>query len=310
MLIAMPKTRDDLLKAAAKHWTAVSDRTGTRRTRWWQHPRVVRHINRLICGREVDGVAGGDLALLQDSLPGHTFQNAVSVGCGNGSKELSLVKAGLVGYFDLYEISQRRVREGRERTRRMDLSDRVRWHQAPLVFEADHVSATYDLVYWNNALHHMLDVDAAVRWSRHVLMAGGVFYMNDFVGPDRMQWSPEMLDIATRVRAALPERLLRAPDGPRQLPTTLCRPDPSVMAQNDPTECAQSSRIMPAITETFPTATVKLLGGTIYHLALNDVLANMTEEDAVLLDVLLLLDEICAAAGHTHYAIAFAPLKS
>lgn len=45
----------------------------------------------------------------------------------------------------------------------------------------------------------------------------------------------------------------------------------------------------------------------VYHLALNDVLANFDDErDAALLQSLLLLDATLASAGHSQYAVALA----
>src|SRR5215468_1077917 len=35
------------------------------RTRWWQSRLIVRHINRRICGFEVDGTEGGDIELIK-----------------------------------------------------------------------------------------------------------------------------------------------------------------------------------------------------------------------------------------------------
>jgi hypothetical protein len=35
----------------------------------------------------------------------------------------------------------------------------------------------------------MFDVDGAVAWSKTVLKPGGVMYVEEFVGPDRFQWS-------------------------------------------------------------------------------------------------------------------------
>lgn len=301
------RAKHTTISTAADHWSQVSERTGPLRTRWWQHPRIVAHINRIICGHAAPGIAAGDIALLRDWVPGHTFAKAVSVGCGNGAKEMALLDAGLVQSFDLYEISDKRIRDGQALAARKGLTDRLSWHEAVVDFTATDLNGSFDLVYWNNALHHMLDVEAAVKWSKLVAREGGYLYVNDFVGPSRMQWTDESLNIASRVRAGLPERLLQRPSGQGLLARTLARPDVERLMSEDPTESAQSGQIIGAIRRSFPSALIKLTGGIVYHLALNDVLANLTEDDTPLLDQLLLLDEVCAEAGHTHYAVALAP---
>jgi hypothetical protein len=79
------------------------------------------------------------------------------------------------------------------------------------------------------------------------------------------------------------------------------------MMAADPTEAADSGRIMEAVTAAFPQVRVIATGGIIYHLALNDVLANFDEDqDRPMLDSLLLLDEVLARGGHTQYAVAIA----
>jgi hypothetical protein len=57
----------------------------------------------------------------------------------------------------------------------------------------------------------MLDVEQAIAWSVASLVAGGLFAMDDFVGPSRFLWSDRMLDYASKFRAGLPDRLLQDP---------------------------------------------------------------------------------------------------
>jgi hypothetical protein len=258
----------------------------------------VRHVNRTICGKPLPGAAAGDIALLKNRFP-NALETAVSIGCGQGVKEMALLKADVVRHFQLFEIAGQRVEDGKRIAARDGLEDRITWHQETVDFTE---IIEVDLVYWNNALHHMLDVKEAVQWSRAV---GRYLYVNDFVGPDRMQWSDELLEITSRVRTALPVRLLQRPDGKGLLSHTLTRPDAGALAAEDPTECAESSQIIPEIRRHFPEAQVRPLGGAIYHTALNDVLANFSDEDAPLLTLLLILDDLCVEAGHSEYAVAF-----
>jgi SAM-dependent methyltransferase len=297
---------DNALSAAARHWSSHRLRAGTR---WWQSPVVLAHVNRLVCGDALPGPWAGLNRRLAALAPDGGFARAISIGCGNGVKEIELLRLGIVERFDLFEISAERVAQGAAMAARLGLSGRARFVVGDAFAEA--VDGSYDLVYWNNALHHMLDVPAAVRRSHALLRTGGVFAMDDFVGPARFQWTDVNLDVANRVRALLPEDALHDPAQPgRMLSRTVQRPDPARLAAIDPTEAVQSDLILPSIAEVFSEAEVKLTGGCIYHLALNDVIANLGEmESRPLLDALLLLDEALARAGHTHYAVALARLS-
>ena len=286
---------------AAAHWSAPPQ-PGKRR--WWQSPAVLRHLNRLICGEPIEGPWAGLTQRLRKHRP-EGWDRGISVACGEGVKEMILVKAGLVRHFDLYEISEARVERGRAVAVQQGVADRITFHIRD-AFEDDLVP--YDLVYWNNALHHMLDTKAAVKWSFDLLKPGGSFVMDDYVGSNRHQWTKRELDVAEGIRMMLPERYRRNPlDPAREL---ALRPFPlsvEELMRRDPTEAADSENIVPAIRECFPDADIVLTGGVIYHLALNDVIANFTEDDDLpLLNSLLAIDEALAREGLTQYATAIA----
>ena len=77
--------------------------------------------------------------------------------------------------------------------------------------------------------------------------------------------------------------------------------------RRDPTEAADSANILPAIRDYFPMASLTLTGGVIYHLALNDVIANFTEaDDLQLLQSLLVIDSALTSGNLTQYATAIA----
>lgn len=126
--------------------------------------------------------------------------------------------------------------------------------------------------------------------------------------PLALEWSDFELEMASRVRALLPDDFLRDPNNPGGLlERRLARPDLEAFIAVDPSEAADSANILGGVRSFFPDAEVILTGGLVYHLALSDVLANFDDEvDATLLQSLLLLDENLAEQGHTHYAVAIA----
>ena len=158
----------------------------------------------------------------------------------------------------------------------------------------------------------MFDVPEAVEWSSRMLRPGGLFYMYDFVGPSRFQWTQPMLDLATSVRRALPEEYLRDPNNPeRVLGRNFVRP-PSIesMIEKDPSEAADSERILDSVRHTFPDADIRLTGGVVYSMAFNDIIHHMKWDPLDPIIALgMLLDFEAADNGLTHYATAVS-LKS
>jgi SAM-dependent methyltransferase len=277
-------------------------------SQWWHFPQIKRHMNRIICGKSVDGMAGGDALVLSKLAGGRPYSKALSIGCGIASKEISLLRAGTVRQFVVYEISAKRIGSGKRSAKRHGISDRIEFRNKALEFDAPPLE-TFDLVYWNNSLHHMLDVSACLKWCRSVLRPGGIIYLNDFVGPTRMQWPDEMLDVANMIRGSLPQRLLIGRDGVTSLSRKVARPSVRKLIASDPTECADSGAILGAFKGLFPDSVIRLTGGVVYHLALKGCLHNLRDEsDADLLSMLLAADEVIARLGMTHYAMAYARL--
>ncbi len=273
---------------AARHWAIPRSADGSR---WWMHPAIHQHINRLVCGEAITGPHAGFHRLLTAQAPGGGFGRALSIGCGSGGKEAKLLRSGVVGHFDLFEIGEFRRAQIQAKADEHGVGDRITIHIGD-AFTAER-RAEFDLIYWNSSLHHMSDAARAVAWSFDALAPGGSFAMDDFVGPSRFQWSDADLDLCFQIRALLPGRFMRHPRDPSvTLDRRVERPTIAHMMATDPTEAADSGAILAAVRRWFPDATVIATGGLIYHLALNDVLANFSgPDDAWLLGLLLTMDE-------------------
>lgn len=294
---------------AAAYWDKMARGIGLRpRSRWWEHPRIIAHINKNICGKGLSVVTDGAISLIKANPAFKSPLSGISIGCGSAGKEISLIQAGIASHFDLYEISSEQIALAKENARACGLSDKINFMPEPPDFDAIEPLKKYSLVYWDNALHHMPNAMQALAWSRNVLQTGGFFLMNDYVGPSRFQWTDFNLAIASNIRAILPDRLLYDPSAACGLsPKTITRPKIDEIIAMDPSEAADSSSILAAIKKYFPDAIIKLTGGCIYHLCLNDILANFKDgEDDTTLDLLLFIDDICATLGQTHYAVAMA----
>jgi SAM-dependent methyltransferase len=290
------------------HWSAVYQRKSERVVRWWESDYVVRQINRKVCGAPLSGISSGLHQHAVDRFAARIpFGAGISVGGGTGFKELDLIQRGLVSRFTIYDLSEYAISAGRQRAAAAGCADRCTFIGDD-AFRCETRAEAYDLVYWNNALHHMLDVGEALRWSRQVLRPGGLFLMDDFVGPNRMQWSQRLLDINTAFLHSLPAHYFRDPHDPNlSLSRVAQRPNPQGIIASDPSECADSQRILPELARHFPEAEVTLTGGGIYHLGLNDILDNIVAAgDTATLDRALALDQACVDLGETHYATAMA----
>ncbi len=278
---------------------------------WWEDPVTIRHINKLVCGKPIDGLHAAYHQRIGEILhaSGAKAPKAISVGSGSGMKELWLLQTGAVASIDCYELGANLVETGRRIAADHGMENRLRMHLGDPFIED--LPADYDLVYWNNSLHHMKDTPAAMAWGRDRLRCGGLMAFDDYVGPDRFQFSDELFRLVNEAMMLLPDRCLRKRDNPAEMyPRTIGRWSAETVATTDPSEASDSGRILPAMKSSFPDAQIIPTGGAIYFLGLNGVFGNfVTEEDRRILQALLLIDHLLAERGETPYAVGFGVKK-
>ncbi|MEH2928950.1 class I SAM-dependent methyltransferase [Candidatus Ventrimonas sp. KK005] len=293
---------DKMKEKIGKHWSLETNQKNCNRDRWWKSPTIIRHINQTICGEPLDGWNAAGIKLAKRVLSKQKIlELGLSVGSGNGMKELNLLENGLVRKFICFDFSEDRISQGRENAKNKGLSDRIIFLNEDF-FESIYASKKYDMVFWDNSLHHMMDAFVAVQKSYEVLRKGGIFFCNDFVGKNQFQWSDMELAIVNGVRASLDNKIFQNPNG-ENFQRIVGKPTIEWMNNTDPSEAADSQSIIPAIEKVFSKPLIIPTGGLIYHLCLNDILVNI-EEDSNLLKYLLKMDDETIKMGMTQYAFA------
>ena len=84
--------------------------------------------------------------------------SGISVGCGNGA--VALVRNGFVDRMLGYDLAEVHIAQAQASAAALGLDDRIEFHNVDAF--AAHSAPEFDLVYWNNSLHHMLDVPMAL----------------------------------------------------------------------------------------------------------------------------------------------------
>lgn len=297
---------DSVKKKIANHWDDVSRKASAQnkeyRTKWWKSPAIIRHINQTICGDNLEGWNAGAINVLKQYTEGRA-EIAVSIGCGEGAKEMALLENNLVQKFICFELSKERIKKGKQLAEKKGLMSRILFVNADF-FETEYAGQMFNMVFWDNSLHHMQDTFLAVKKSYEILEPGGIFFCNDFVGKSKFQWTDMELAIVNGIRLSLSDDIFRRDDG-KSYPRFIYRPSIEDMNKVDPSEAADSSEIIPAIKRIFSDPLIIPTGGLIYHLCLNGILSNI-EEDSNLLKHLLELDDETIRMGLTQYAFVLA----
>lgn len=179
------------------------------RSSWWDSEQLIRHMNYLICGEELQGWNAGAIKQLRKIR--YTYETAVSIGCGIGNKEMQLLEQGVVDKFICFELSGERIRIGVEQAKKRGLENRITFYRQDF-FNSAWVNEKFDLVFWDNSLHHMPDVFTAVKISKGILKEDGVFFCNEYIGESRFQWSDEKLKYVNNLRDKLDESVFHVGD--------------------------------------------------------------------------------------------------
>lgn len=299
-------------QASGQHWDRVLEQGSSGlRLHWWEDPTTVRHINRLVCGQAVDGLHAGFHRRILELLPPHTERiRALSVGCGTGSKEMALIEEA-AGRFEFeflcFDVAPAALEAAKTMAREKGLEQQITFRLED-AFASD-LDCSWDLVYWNNSLHHMLDTEQAIAWSRDRLKGGGLLAIDDYVGPNQFQWSEPTIRQATQLLQSLAPHQRIDPTNPaRTVRTVGGKPPRESVIATDPTEAADSAAIIPALRQAFP-GSLDLIptGGLAYLICLDELFENFkSEEDLRQLQDLLEADAAWGREQETAYAVAFA----
>lgn len=253
-------------------WGKVKNRT---RLSWFDSPMISRYIN-----RSVSGDSHRDwLDYVKEVYFPKPAALGLNVGCGHGELERLILQRGLARRMDGFDISPKAVELAQEQTTHKGLDHRLRYFIADANFlEKVKFENQYDLILASMSLHHFARLEKCLDSLSTQLKPGGYFIANEFVGPNRFQWTDTQLDIVNRLLACLPSKLrhnLRSPEHPKH---TVTRPSLDYMHSHSPFEAVCSERIIPALRERFEIVEQNNYGGTILHLLFESIMGNFNEE--------------------------------
>jgi SAM-dependent methyltransferase len=195
------------------------------------HPAARAAINR----RVTSDPARWPIAWLPDVVPDRVpFARALSVGCGVGNFERSLVDLGIVREVTGIDASAEVLEMARRSAGEAGMAERILYvHADAREFLA--AARGMDAVFFHASLHHFDRLDALLASVRRALAPRGVLYLDEYVGPARDEWTWRHLLAWNAVYRSLPASVRR---------TKIVRRPINV---EDPTEAVASSGILAAV---------------------------------------------------------------
>jgi SAM-dependent methyltransferase len=168
-------------------------------------------------------------------------------------------------------------------------------------FLTTHLPArSFDSVFMFMVMHHVLPLESLMEKIRDCKKPDAYFFVNEYVGPNRFQWSDLVMEHGNRILKSLPERL-RIHGVTGSVSTQFWRPSLRAMIDGDPSEAIRSADILPLLGAYFEIVETRNYGGTILQPLLADIVHNFhpdeSEEDAEILRGLFAEEQYLISKG-------------
>ena len=210
------------------------------------------------------------------------------LGAGSGWLERALAIKDGIGSITACDFAPETVAAA-EKTARQEGLD-IRYFVRNL--EAEPLpEGPFDAVVANDVLHHITDLEGLYARIHESLVPGGKLLFNEYVGPNRFQYSDARMDVINRYFRLIPDHLRFNPYW-SGLFWSRFRVDPAKLAADDPTEAVRSEDVLPLARRYFDVEKEYSYGGGLLNPLLYEIIASFDETNPRDLG---LLELFCAA---------------
>jgi ubiquinone/menaquinone biosynthesis C-methylase UbiE len=237
----------------------------------WDIPEVIDRWNYLISGdKNVDFYN----YITNKFLSGKSDLTALSLGSGNGCKELIWAKTGKFRKIDAYDLSESIIQTAKKDFAYGDVIN----YCALDVNKIELPENSYDIVFGQQSLHHFEKLESLFLKIDKCLKPGGYFIVNDFAGPTRFQWTDRQLQAVNALLAILPEKY-KTHWNSGSVKNRAYRPSRLGMILIDPSEAVESAKIRPLLNEVFNVVEIREYRGAVLHVLFDKIAHNFVVGD-------------------------------
>ena len=231
---------------------------------WTQHPLVRERVNKFASGEAHLDVYGRLGCYLAENGMASPLPTCATIGCGQGGLERDLLSRGLVGDIVGYDTSESHLGEAK-RLSKVQGCTRIRYELSDPAFQVL-PERRFDAIFSHGLVSHAVNLEEIFASVARALKPGGIFHINEFVGPSRFQWTDLQIQLVNEFLQALPNRLRQTPIGPKPL---LQRSSAEGQAL-----ASCSAEIVDRLARWFEIVECRFLGGSLLHMALGDIAQN------------------------------------
>lgn len=257
---------------------------------FWSIPKVQERWNVLTTGdKNKDFIA----YLANDFFKGKKHLRLLSIGSGISNREIELASySNIFKEVVCVDIAENLLKIAAENAKKKNINNIqfVAKSIDDLIFEKNE----FDIVFFKASLHHFNNIDEFLsKKIKAILKPNGYLIINEFVGVTRHQFSKNQINAINKGLQLIPKKYKKRFKSNfhknKYRGVGVLR-----MIIADPSECVDSSSIMPAIHKHFKTVIEKPYGGNLLMSVLRDISHHFYElnaEKEVILNELFELED-------------------
>ncbi|MFL6248176.1 MAG: class I SAM-dependent methyltransferase [Thermoanaerobaculia bacterium] len=211
------------------------------------------------------------------------------LGCGEGWLERAVARWPFVVRIDAVDFAEEAVARARELGRGI-----AKIEYGVVDLNRDELPRdAYDVVVAHSVLHHVENLEHAYAQIERCMRPDATLIINEYVGPNRFQYSDDVSSAINALLRALPEELRRPYE-------SRARPTVEEMIANDPTEAVRAEELIAFTERIFEVRERKNIGGTILQHLLYDIVQNFRFEvprERSLLQMLCVIEAMLVDSG-------------
>ena len=238
---------------------------------WSMIPMVMKRCNLLITG---DEEMTYETYLSENIIPKEQNIRMLSIGSGVCSHEIRLAKLNPHWDVTCLDFSDRLIQEATQTA--SDEGLRNMHFMVEDIYTYPLPENGYDLVFFNESLHHFKNMEAFLRKIRHTIKPSGWLVMNEYVGANRMIYPKHQIK-AINQGLSLIEKPYRKMFCSNLFKNRYYGSGKLRMIISDPSECVESEQILPSVHKLFSVKVEKGYGGNILMPLLKDLSHHFLE---------------------------------
>lgn len=288
---SLPKTDTISLQRTKDHWGKEAGTWQVGRGIFWlEHEAVQRRIN-----EKVSGDPGADpiqYLMRFMSEKGYTFpvERCLTLGCGAGNLERKISQYDFCLHHDAFDLAEGAIERARSEAERRDLH--CVQYEVRNINEIHLQENRYDVVFGSAAVHHFEKLEHIFSEVNKALKPEGIFFLNEYIGPSRFQWTDRQLEVMNAVLRILPKKYKMDVTNPAVWKETCVRQPVEEVIAFDPTEAIRSAEIVSLMKRYFHVVEIKETGGAILHSLLTNIAGNFKIDDRSDMKLLRLLFDL------------------